>query len=300
MMGAEMPPERIPASGFRRSHPKGECAVSDDEGVKPEPKQANGPDDVPLPPATSPEPPAVPPLAGEVPTAATPADATTVDATSVTADPTGQPPTSPAQETTVQASAADGPDGAAASPPVVPAPPNAPAPPPVQPPTSYPTSVTPNPVPPATPPAAPAAAVGAAAAAPVYGQPGWQAPPPGPPGTSAVGPRPYPVSSNSATVALVLAIVSWVACPIVAAIIALIFASKGSKEIKASNGWITGDGLVLAARIIAWLNIGIMVLALGFWVVLFVIIGANGGFDPSNFPTNFPTDFSTPTPTFSF
>ena len=157
-----------------------------------------------------------------------PADATTVDATSVTADPTGsRPPHQPRRRRS--ATAADGPDGAGSV-----AARRAGAAQRTRPASRSAADVVPDlghpePRPTGHPAGGTGGRRGAAAAAPVYGQPGWQAPPPGPPGTSAVGPRPYPVSSNSATVALVLAIVSWVACPIVAAIIALIFASKGSK-----------------------------------------------------------------------
>jgi hypothetical protein len=67
-------------------------------------------------------------------------------------------------------------------------------------------------------------------------------------------------------VALILAISSWIVCPIVPAIVALVFASKANKEIKASAGSIQGAGLVTGANITAWINIG-------FWGLFVVIFG---------------------------
>ena len=97
---------------------------------------------------------------------------------------------------------------------------------------------------------------------------------------AAVGtPPPYgpaPQTSTNAIAALVLSIVAWVICPIIPAIIALVFASKADKEIAASNGWVTGGGLVTAAKIVAWINIGLYgaLIAIG---VLVLIVAAVGG-----------------------
>ncbi len=96
------------------------------------------------------------------------------------------------------------------------------------------------------------------------GQPGqseYPAYPPYPP-PPAYGPAPQ--ASNNAVAALVLSIVSWV-CPIIPAIIALVFASKARREILASNGWVTGTGLVTSAKIVAGINIG-------FWVAIATVL----------------------------
>jgi hypothetical protein len=74
-------------------------------------------------------------------------------------------------------------------------------------------------------------------------------------------------------VALVLAILSWFACPVVLAIVALVFAGKGKRAIAASNGWVTGDGLVTAARVISWINIGLFLL-LGVILVAGLVVAA--------------------------
>ena len=84
-----------------------------------------------------------------------------------------------------------------------------------------------------------------------------------------------PTSSN-AIVALILAVVSWAVCPVIAAIVALVFASMAAKEIQASEGRMGGRGLVTAARIVAWINIGVMAatLVIGLLVVVIIAIAS--------------------------
>jgi len=106
----------------------------------------------------------------------------------------------------------------------------------------------------------------------------WPAPPPGtpaqwpaapvgapPPGVPA--PAYYPPSSPTSTnavIAFVLSILSWAVCPIIPAIVALVLAASAQKEIAAGQGRVQGGGLVTAAKIISWINIG-------FWAALLVI-----------------------------
>jgi len=125
-----------------------------------------------------------------------------------------------------------------ASPPVVP---------PVSPQAAQPGVPPVPPFPPASPPAAP----------PTSAYP----PPSTPPGYAAT-PGQFPKTSTYAVVSLVLAIGSFVLCPLILSIAALVVASSASKEIEASNGWITGDGMVKAAKIIAWINIALVIVVL--------------------------------------
>lgn len=71
-------------------------------------------------------------------------------------------------------------------------------------------------------------------------------------------------TSSDAVVAFVLSVVSWAVCPVIFAVVALIFAAKATKSIEASGGQVTGGGLNLAATIISWVNIG-------FWVAILVV-----------------------------
>jgi len=82
-----------------------------------------------------------------------------------------------------------------------------------------------------------------------------------------------PTSSN-AIVALVLSIVSWVVCPVIFAIVALVFASKADKEIASSGGRIGGGPLATASKILSWINIGVFaaLFVLGILVLLFLTI----------------------------
>jgi hypothetical protein len=80
-----------------------------------------------------------------------------------------------------------------------------------------------------------------------------------------------PETSSAAIVALVAAILSWVFCPVIPAIVALVFCSSADREIAASGGAKTGDGLVKAARIIAWINVilfGLLILLIVFALVV--------------------------------
>jgi hypothetical protein len=81
-----------------------------------------------------------------------------------------------------------------------------------------------------------------------------------------------PQVESSAILALVVAIAAWVVCPVLAAIAALMIAGGAKAKIDASGGALTGLGMVTAARWIAWLHLGILVLGilgLVFGVTLF-------------------------------
>ena len=88
-----------------------------------------------------------------------------------------------------------------------------------------------------------------------------------------------PSASGNSIVALVLSITSWVVCPIIFAIVALVFANKAEKEIAASNGSIGGGAFVTASKIVSWINIGLYsaLLVLGIIALFFLtILGVSG------------------------
>ena len=91
---------------------------------------------------------------------------------------------------------------------------------------------------------------------------------------------PTPGASGNSIVALVLSICSWVVFPIVFAIVALVFASKAEKEIRASGGAVGGGAFVTAAKIVSWINIGVYaalaILAI-LALLLFTILGVTSG-----------------------
>jgi hypothetical protein len=77
-------------------------------------------------------------------------------------------------------------------------------------------------------------------------------------------------------VALVLAIASFVVCPVIPAVVALVLANNADTAIQASGGRKTGEGLTKAARIVAWINIGLTVGVLVIVILIAVIAAAAG------------------------
>jgi len=109
-----------------------------------------------------------------------------------------------------------------------------------------------------------------------FSNPGPQQPTPGygqqPYGQQPYGQQPYgsglgTQTETKAIVALVLAIGSFLVFPIVPAIVALVLAGKARRDIDASGGRLTGAGLVTAAKVVAWVNLG---LALGAFLIAVV------------------------------
>ncbi|MGH9049058.1 MAG: DUF4190 domain-containing protein, partial [Acidimicrobiia bacterium] len=128
---------------------------------------------------------------------------------------------------------------------------------------------TPPPPPPPPPPSTPPPSAG--------GPPGWQQPPPARQ-QPAPGYATAPQTEGTAVAALVLAIASFVVCPLVPAIVALVLAHTAQQKIDASGGRLTGDSLNTAARIIAWIHIGLVVVG----VVAVIVVAATVGFDSND------------------
>lgn len=99
---------------------------------------------------------------------------------------------------------------------------------------------------------------------PGYGGPpqGYGAPPPGYGGYYGA-----PPNEGKAVGALICAILSWFACPLILAIVALVLAGQSSAEIRSSGGRLGGEGMNTAARVIAWLNIGVSALVIALFMI---------------------------------
>ena len=177
--------------------------------------------------------------------------------------------------------------------------PDAPTPPvtpPVTPPGAPPAAPPPAAPPEATTPVWPAHAQGESATSPPPPSPGYPAPgspapgspapgypPPGypPPGYPAGYPyAPVQTTSTMAIVGLVLAVASWILCPIVLAIVALILAKKSQDEIAVSGGRVGGEGLNTATKIVSWINIGLyaaVIVIFGAIFLIALVVGAASG-----------------------
>ena len=110
-------------------------------------------------------------------------------------------------------------------------------------------------------------------------QPGTPATPPAPP-LGGQGQTPSPAAAYSPTPApseplaiwaLVCAIGSWVLLPVVLAIVGLVLASQAKRAIAASGGSKSGEGLITATQVIAWVHLALVAL-----FVIFIIAFAVG------------------------
>jgi hypothetical protein len=74
-----------------------------------------------------------------------------------------------------------------------------------------------------------------------------------------------------AIAALILAIASFVICPVIPSVIALILAASAKRNIDESGGMKDGLGLVTAARIIAWVNLGLAAVVIAIVVIVAIV-----------------------------
>ena len=121
-------------------------------------------------------------------------------------------------------------------------------------PASTPSSSPPTYQPPAYPPSqgnGPQAGYGQAG----YGQAGY-----GQAGYGQAGYGQAQETASRAIVVLVCAIASFVVVPFIPAVVALALAGGAQQQIAQSGGRLTGDGLVRAGRIVAWINVGLTAL----------------------------------------
>jgi hypothetical protein len=208
--------------------------------------------------------------------------------------PAGPPPVdgTPAPDATAQQPFAQGPvaQEPAGPPPPTPGgeswaapPPPATQPVPPPPPAAYPPAGA-YPPPGATPPPAGAYPPPGAAYPPAPGAlpPPQGAPAPPPPAWGQAGAgwpaQQRPQTEGKAIVALILAIGSWVVCPLVLAIVALVLAGQSNRAIDASGGRLEGRGMNTATKVISWINIVLTVLAIIAGVIFLVAVANNPEF----------------------
>ncbi|MFC6237247.1 hypothetical protein [Longivirga aurantiaca] len=134
---------------------------------------------------------------------------------------------------------------------------------------------------------------------PAYGTPATPPPPPPPPlpvygstppltGYNSPASQPYPPaagygvpkSSGKAVAVMVLGIVGLVllcgyGIGIVPAIVSLALAPGAKREIAASGGALTGEGMVKAGVVCSWIAVGLSIAIIGFIIIAFAI-GAAG------------------------
>jgi hypothetical protein len=67
-------------------------------------------------------------------------------------------------------------------------------------------------------------------------------------------------TSGLAIASFIMAVLSWLALPLLGAIIAVVLGHKARPEIRRSAGRMTGDGLALAGLVLGYANIALAVL----------------------------------------
>ena len=83
-------------------------------------------------------------------------------------------------------------------------------------------------------------------------------------------------TEGKAVAGLVLAVCSWVALPVIAAIVALVLASSSQREIEAAGGELGGQGLNTATKWLSWINIALWVLGIAAVIAVVAVFSANG------------------------
>ena len=92
-------------------------------------------------------------------------------------------------------------------------------------------------------------------------------PPPPPPGPGGYA---TPQTNQKALWSMILGILSIVACGLLAGVPALILGGSAKKEIAASGGAQSGEGMATAGVVLGWISVAISVLV----VILFITLGA--------------------------
>ena len=93
-----------------------------------------------------------------------------------------------------------------------------------------------------------------------YGQAGYGQAGSGQAGYGQAGYGQAQETASRAIVVLVCAIASFVVVPFIPAVVALALAGGAQQQIALSGGRLTGEGLVRAGRIVAWINVGLTAL----------------------------------------
>ena len=104
--------------------------------------------------------------------------------------------------------------------------------------------------------------------------PPWGGYPPqygGYPGYAAPAPR----TDGTATAALILAIASFVVCPVIPAVISLVLIPSSRRNIAASGGAVGGEGLLAAAKIVSLINLGLAAVALVAFIIVIIVAASS-------------------------
>jgi len=78
-----------------------------------------------------------------------------------------------------------------------------------------------------------------------------------------------------AIASLVMGIVSWFFCPLVAGVLAIIFGYLGRRNIRESNGALQGEAFCTAGLVLGFINLGIILLVVLIILIVIIIAAAS-------------------------
>jgi hypothetical protein len=79
-----------------------------------------------------------------------------------------------------------------------------------------------------------------------------------------------PQNSTLAIISLIAGIVSFILLPFLAAIAAVVTGHLAKKQIRESNGMVTGNGMATAGLVLGYINLGLVVCGCLVWAVFFI------------------------------
>lgn len=83
-----------------------------------------------------------------------------------------------------------------------------------------------------------------------------------------------PQQSNTALIAMIMGILSFVVIPVVGAIVAIVLGRNARREIRQSGGRLSGDGMALAGIVLGWINLALVIIPSCLVVVFILAAGA--------------------------
>lgn len=93
----------------------------------------------------------------------------------------------------------------------------------------------------------------------------------------------YKKDSSLAVASLVCGLLGWTFVPVLGAIAAIITGHMAKKEIRESNGMLSGDGMALAGLLLGYISLGLLVMGIICFLVFFFAIASTASYDVSGF-----------------
>jgi len=84
-------------------------------------------------------------------------------------------------------------------------------------------------------------------------------------------------TNTAAVVSLVCGILAWSALPVLGSLVAIVAGHGALRQIRASGGLESGEGMALAGLVLGWIQIGLLLLAAAGWLLILLLAGLFSG-----------------------